>query len=407
MDKRNLLLSEIQRRNGILQLIPCWVHRTLLPPGKRLKLDPRDLYHAGAEHGAVCERWLASTGMADNGALTLENEGLSFVALQDGESRITLKEAIEIAGDEILGADVMRDYGCLQAFAKFYDFQAPIPFHVHLMEAEAQKVGAHSKPEAYFFPPELNAIDYHSAYTFFGLLPGTTKESLEEALCNWEYIDENHITEFSMAYKLKLGTGWNIPAGILHAPGSFVTYEPQRVSDTSAFWESMVHDKYMEKELLTKFYPEAQKTDFRHIVDSIDWDANLDPEFKKNHYHEPIPVLPEAEMAEKGYHEDWIVYGSDQFSGKRLTVLPGCEVMIRDAAAYGLIMMQGFGTINGVNIETPAMIGYNDLTADEMYVCRSAAEKGVVIRNFSKTQPLVMMKHFGPGNPEAEKFLGR
>ena len=149
MDKRNLLLSEIERRNGVLQLIPCWVHRTLLPPGKRLKLDPRDLYHAGAERGAVCERWLASTGMADNGALTLENEGLSFVALQDGASRITLKEAIELAGDDILGADVMQQYGCLQAFAKFYDFQAPIPFHVHLMEEEAQKVGAHSKPEAY------------------------------------------------------------------------------------------------------------------------------------------------------------------------------------------------------------------------------------------------------------------
>lgn len=405
MNKRNLLLSEIQRRNGVLQLYPCWVHRTLLPPGKRLKLDPRDLYHAGAEHGAVCERWLASTGMADNGALTLENEGLSFVALQDGESRITLKEAIELAGDEILGADVMQQYGCLQAFAKFYDFQAPIPFHVHLMEEEALKVGAHSKPEAYFFPPELNSIDYHNAYTFFGLLPGTTKESLEQALSNWEYIDENHITEFSVAYKLKLGTGWNIPAGILHAPGSFVTYEPQRVSDTSAFWESMVHDKYMEKDLLTKFYPEKQKSDYRHIVDSIDWKANLDPEFKKNHYHEPIPVMPVGEMEAQGYREDWIVYGSDQFSGKRLTVLPGCEVVIRDSAAYGLIMMQGYGTINGVNIETPAMIGYNDLTADEMYVCRSAAEEGVRICNFSKTQPLVMMKHFGPGNPDAEKFL--
>lgn len=70
-------------------------------------------------------------------------------------------------------------------------------------------------------------------------------------------------------------------------------------------------------------------------------------------------------------------------------------------------MMQGYGTINSVNIETPAMIGYNDLTADEMYVCRSAAEEGVRISNFSKTQPLVMMKHFGPGNPDAEKFLGK
>lgn len=405
MNMQELLLAEISRRNGILQLYPCWVHRTLLPPGKRLKLDPKDLYHAGAQHGAVCERWLSSTGMADNGELTLENEGLSFVALQDGAYRITLKDAIDLMGDEILGADVMEKFGCLQAFAKFYDFQAPIPFHVHLMEPEAQKVGAHSKPEAYFFPVELNAIDYHNAYTYFGLLPGTTREDLIEALSNWEHIDLNHITEFSTAYKLKLGTGWNIPAGILHAPGSFVTYEPQRVSDTSAFWESMVHDKYMEKELLTKFYVAEKKNDIPYIVDSIDWAANLDPEFKKNHYHEPIPVRPLNEMRDEGYEEYWVVYGSQDFSGKRLIVLPGQEAVVRDAAAYGLIMMQGYGTINGMNLETPAIIGYEDLTADEMYVTRKAAEAGVVIRNFSKTQPLVMMKHFGPENPDAAQFL--
>ena len=405
MDKKKLLQEEIQRRNGILQLIPCWVHRTLLPPGKRLKLDPNDLYHAGADHGGVCERWLASTGMADNGALTLENEGLSFVALCDGAHRVTLKEAIELLGEEILGKEVMDKYGCLQAFAKFYDFTAPIPFHVHLMEEEAQKVGAHSKPEAYYFPRELNAIDYHSAYTYFGLLPGTTREDLVEALRNWGKWGDNRITEYSMAYKLKLGTGWNIPAGILHAPGSFVTYEPQRVSDTSSFWESMVHDKYMEHDMLTKFYVEEKQEDLSYIADSIDWEANLDPEFKKNHYHEPIPVRDLEEMRKEGYEERWVVYGSADFSAKELVVLPGQTVTIRDSAAYGLIMMQGYGLMNGMNIETPAMIGYEDLTADEMYVCANAAKNGVVIQNFSKTNPIVMLKHFGPGNPDAAQFL--
>lgn len=405
MDIRNKLKEEIIRRNGVLQLKPSWVHRTLLPPGKRLKLNPDHLYHAGADHGGVCERWLASTGMADNGVLTLDNEGLSFVVLNDGEEFVTLKEAIEVLGDEILGADIMEEYGCLQAFAKFYDFQAPIPFHVHLLEEDAQKVGAHSKPEAYYFPRELNANDYHSAYTYFGLLPGTTKEDLVNAFKNWGRWGDNGITEHSTAYKLKLGTGWNIPAGILHAPGSFVTYEPQRVSDTSSFWQSMVHDKYMEMDMLTKFYSEDKKQDYEYIADSVDWEANLDPEFKKNHYHEPLPVDDVETMHAKGYEEKWVVYGSADFSAKELTVFPGATVEIKDAAAYGLIMMQGYGTMNGNNIETPAMIGYEDITADEMYVCRATAEKGVVITNFSKTSPLVMLKHFGPANPDAAKFL--
>lgn len=405
MNIRDKILEEIKRSNGVLNLKPCWVHRTLLPPGKRLKLNPDDLYRAGAEHGGVCERWLSSTGMADNGELTLKNEGLSFVVLNGGEELITLKDAIDAAGDTILGKEIMDKYGCLQSFAKFYDFQAPIPFHVHLLEQDAQKVGAHSKPEAYFFPYQLNAIDYHSAYTYFGLLPGTSKEDIVDCISHWGRYGDNGIVEHSAAFKLKLGTGWNIPAGILHAPGSFVTYEPQRVSDTSSFWQSMVHDKFMERELMTKFYTDDKKDDYSYIADSIDWEANLDPDFKKNHYHEPVPVMPLEIMENEGYREEWVVYGSADFSAKQLTVFPGQTVTIKDAAAYGLIMMEGYGTMNGVEIETPAMIGYDDITADEMYVCFDAAKKGVTIQNFSKKSPLVMLKHFGPANPDAEQFL--
>lgn len=405
MNMREKIAEEIRRRGGILQLKPCWVHRTLLPPGKRLKLDPKDLYHAGAAYGGVCERWLSSTGMADNGALTLENEGLSFLVLRNQEEPVTLKAAIEAAGEMILGEKVMHTYGCLQAFAKFYDFQAPIPFHVHLLEQDAQKVGAHSKPEAYYFPKELNAIDYHSAYTYFGLLPGVTREEIVSCLEDWGRHGDNGIVELSRAYKLKLETGWDIPAGILHAPGSFVTYEPQRVSDTSSFWQSMVHDKYMEQDMLTKFYPQDRTQDYEYIPDSIDWEANLDPEFKKHHYREPVPVKDVEEMLENGYEEQWIVYGSEDFSAKKLTVLPGRTVKIKDAAAYGLIMMQGYGTMNEMPVETPVMIGYEEITADEMYVCCDAAAEGVEIRNLSETSPMVMLKHFGPGNPEAAKYV--
>lgn len=214
-------------------------------------------------------------------------------------------------------------YGRLQAFAKFYDFQVPIPFHVHLLEEDAQKVGAHSKPEAYYFPKELNAIGYHSAYTYFGLLPGVTREDIVSCLKDGGRHGDNGIVELSKAYKLKLETGWNIPAGILHAPGSFVTYEPQRVSDTASFWQLMVHDKYMEQEMLTKFYPRYLKQDYEYIADSIDWEANLDPEFKKNHYHEPVPAGDVEEMSRNGYEEQWIVYGSEDFSARSLRYCRG------------------------------------------------------------------------------------
>jgi hypothetical protein len=143
----------------------------------------------------------------------------------------------------------------------------------------------------------------------------------------------------------------------------------------------------------------------RYIVDSLDWEANMDPNFKSNHYHEPIEVSPHAETIKEGYTENWIVYGADDFSAKEFTVLPGRTVTIKDNAAYGLIMMDGYGSINGSIIETPAIIRYDEKTSDEKFVTVEAAKNGVTVTNASVNIPLVMLKHFGPDNPDAAKFV--
>jgi hypothetical protein len=41
------------------------------------------------------------------------------------------------------------------------------------------------------------------------------------------------------------------------------------------------------------------------------------------------------------------------------------------------------------------------MTSDELFVSRDAAGNGVKIVNQSATENLVMLKHFGPGNPQA------
>ena len=86
-------------------------------------------------------------------------------------------------------------------------------------------------------------------------------------------------------------------------------------------------------------------------------------------------------------------------------MFPGRTVKITDAQAYGFIMMQGYGTINKAKIETPNMIRFGDLTSDEMFVTESAAKKGVVISNNSDYENIVMLKHFGPDNPEAAHLV--
>jgi hypothetical protein len=46
------------------------------------------------------------------------------------------------------------------------------------------------------------------------------------------------------------------------------------------------------------------------------------------------------------------------------------------------------------------MIRYGQMTEDELFVSAAAAEAGVRIENLSSSDPLVILKHFGPGNPD-------
>ena len=86
-------------------------------------------------------------------------------------------------------------------------------------------------------------------------------------------------------------------------------------------------------------------------------------------------------------------------------MLPGRSVTIKDAAAYGLIVTQGVGSIGKFEVETPTLIRFGQMTKDELFVSASAATQGVVVTNKSDKENLVMLKHFGPGNPDAAGLI--
>jgi len=401
--KRAIVERAMDQGNGILRMAPNWVPRTFCVPGRRLKLDPADYYALGSERGGIDERWFSSTTFADNGPGTPEDEGLSYIVFEDGGAieSVTFVEAVAELGSEMIGSRLWDKYGGWPVYAKFFDNKGPLPFHIHQREEHAALVGKKSKPEAYYFPPQMNNYGADFPYTFFGFQPGVTQEQLLECLRNFRKGD-NRITDLSAAYRLKPGTGWDIPAGILHAPGTFCTYEPQWASDIFSMFQSVTGDTVIEEALLWKSSPEEKIGDYEWLLELVDWEANADPNFVANHFMEPVPVRPAAEMEEEGYFEKWICYRSPSFSAKELTVFPGQTVTIKDAAAYGLILVQGHGALGTWDIETPTMIGFGQLTYDEFFVTETAAREGVVISNPSKSEPIVMLKNFGPGNPEME-----
>jgi hypothetical protein len=275
----------------------------------------------------------------------------------------------------------------------------PLPHHVHHNDEEAKKIGQLGKPEAYYFPPQLNNHGGDYPYTFFGIAPGTTKEQIRECLVNFTKGD-NKITNFSSAYRLEPGTGWDVPPGLLHAPGSMCTYEPQKASDVFAMYQSLVNEAIIDEELLWNGTPKERIGDFDQLLEVLDWELNVDPNMMENRFMQPRPVRSLDEMQAEGYVENWVCYKSDAFSAKELTVLPGASVTIKDSAAYGMIMMQGHGKMGVWDVETPALIRYGQLTNDEFFVSESAAKDGVTIVNHSTTDPIVMLKHFGPENPD-------
>jgi len=221
---------------------------------------------------------------------------------------------------------------------------------------------------------------------------------------NWNKGD-NGILNHSRAYRLQPGTGWQVNAGILHAPGSLVTYEPQVRSDVFAMFQSEVEGRIVDWSLLTKDVLAEHHRDLDYLVSMLDWEGNVNPEFAKTNQVSPKPVRAAEEMAEAGYRENWITYGTCHYSAKELTVLPKRTVTIRDRAAYGLIFTQGYGMFGKHAVSTPAMIRFGQMTQDELFVTVEAAKEGVRIQNLSETDPLVLLKHFGPGNPDAEPLV--
>jgi hypothetical protein len=399
---KGLIEGALADGDGLLRLAPCWVPRSFLQPGQRLKLHPDDLYAYGLNRGGIDERWFASTTPAANENRT-PDEGLSYVIV--GGQRCTLAAAVAECGADLIGSKLWNKYGKWPVYSKFFDNMGPIPHHMHQSQKQARLVGQEGKPESYYFPPQHNNVGNNFPYTFFGLEPGTTKAQVRNCLERWNQGD-NGILDYSRAYRLKTGTGWLVGPGILHAPGSYCTYEPQWGSDVFGMYQSLVEGREVPWSLLVKDMPKSRHHDLDFIVNQLDWPANVDPNFKDHHYLEPVP---EADTRKAGYVDRWIVYGRingrQYFTAKELTVEPGVTCTIKDRGAYGLITVQGRGRMNRLTLDCPKLIRFGELTEDEVFCAAGAAAAGVTFENTSEVEPLVVLRYFGPEvNPDAPEL---
>ncbi|OGU74249.1 MAG: hypothetical protein A2V93_08115 [Ignavibacteria bacterium RBG_16_34_14] len=387
---KSFVIREIEKSNGILRLKPAWVARDFLPPGKRLGL-PEEQYNLG-ERGGICERWIGSTTKADN-KFGVPNEGLSFLNI-NSEFEITLKNAVDVVPELILGENYSKTHRGLNRLAKIFDYEFRLPYHIHQMQHHAQLVGRNSKDEAYYFPEGLEMGK--EADTFFGVHPFITNEKKYELLLKpmLEWKDDS-ILQYARAFKLMPDDGFHIPSGVLHAPGSALTIELQEDSDVFTMMQAKVGGKIINKDLLFKDVrkEDREKHGERIILEMIDWETSGDPYFYENR-HTP-PILIEETKTNSG-EEYWIFYNTNKFSGKKLIVHPNGKFISTDKGVYNILVWKGKGKFAGIDIEAGG-----NFDKDELLICYDAAVNPLIIENTGK-EDLHIIKFFGPDiNPDA------
>jgi len=394
--KRQQILDTLERGQGIYRLAPVFVPRRFAQAGKRLRLHPDDYYALGTKRGSIKERWFSSVIPAMNGPLAPPDEGLSYVAVNDdGSEKFTLRDAVAELGATIIGNELFNKYGTWPMYSKFFDYETPLFHHLHLNDAAAALVGRMGKPEAYYFPPQLNNHPGLFPVTYFGYDPDVTIDEVRDRLLKFEQGD-NRITELSRAYRIELGTGWYTPPGVVHAPGSYLTYEPQWNSDVNSVHENIVWGEVYPYEFLVENCPQDRQRNIDYILSLMDWDKNIDPHYRKHYFRPPVV----CGHSDDQHIEKWITYGNDYFGAKELTILPGQTVKVRDPVAYGTILIQGHGTFGVHDAEAAVMLRYGQMSGDEFFVSEDAARVGVTITNHSKWEPMVFLKHFGPNYPD-------
>ena len=380
--KRNLVETALGKGNGILRLEPAWVARDFLPPGFRLGL-PEAAYNVG-ERGFISERWIGSTTKADN-RIGPPDEGLSYLGIE-GE-RITLREAVDVAGAAIMGDAYASTHRGLGRLAKIYDFSSRICYHLHQRKEDAAKVGHNSKEEAYYFPEGVDLGPHPE--TFFGVHPYIVEQGKQDLLLPYlvEWKDDL-ILRHSRAYLLVPGEGFHLPAGGLHAPGTALTIELQEDSDVFAMLQALTGGKIISKELLYKDVTKEDRARLgeRAVLNQVDWELSGDPYFYENHHTSPQLI---AETQQPGGAEYWIYYNTTTFSGKKLVVKPGGRFQSVDRGVYNILVWRGCGRFDGHEIKA------GDFSLEELLVSHARATTPIWVENTGK-EDLEIIKFFGP-----------
>jgi len=404
---QELVEKEFERTGGIFRLAPTWVGRPgIIVPGRRIKLE--DIYMNQVV--AVNERWLASVTFANNGmynSVCPADHGLSYVIID--HYKLLLKDLLEEYSYQLLGQRKNWD-----VLAKFFDNNGRIPSHLHPCQQHV-KPGLVGKPESYHFPRELNINPNNDPRTTIGIDPSISDAEILDHLRIYKK-GNNRLTDLGCIYNIIPGTGYYMPPCTLHGPGSLVTYELQVASDVSCIPESRVNDQVMpvdmvDRDLPVNFEQDGDDVVYQYILSMIRCpNSGNTLSFRKEYFRPPVLVL-----SNNNGFQDYVIYRTgkasepinpDLYSAKHTLVFSGKSFEIHEKAAFGIIVLGGFGFIQvpgkeAVPLENVGFFPFRStLGGDEVFISYEAASH--LIFKTQSLEDLSVYQHFASqSNPEA------
>jgi hypothetical protein len=367
--------------DGLLPLEPALVARSWMSPGRRLGLSDEG-YDAG-ERGWICERWLASTTPANN-EVTVDGEGVSRVAVSNGPS-VRLDELMTAGPEYLVGADYASRHDGLGRLAKVFDYSERVPFHIHPPTEQAALAGHRSKDEAYYFLPNTDLGLHPEA--FFGVHPSLPTEEVGSKivshLARWKGSD---ILGLSRGFLQIPEAGFFVPSGLLHAPGTALTFELQEDSDAMAMLQAECGEHTLSKSLLLKDISPDRVAELGDaaVLEWIDWDLNQTADIFASFHIEPQKL-----HASNGTEVCWIVWGSRKFAAKRLRLSAGASHRLVEEGAFGAFIWSGRGEFGGRSVVGGAPGN------DEFLVTAERAAAGVDVAN-TGSEMMEVLLFFGP-----------
>ena len=390
-----LLSRALDAGEGLLRLTPTWVPRSFLASRQADQAAPRRLVRLRRpprRHRRALVR------QHDRGGQRRPRAGRrAELRAVRRRSSFMLRDAVAEAGARLIGKAMFDKYKRWPVYSKFFDNMGPIPHHMHQSFEARQARRPGRQARELLLPAAATTTSTTTSPTrSWAWSRARPRTSVRKCLENWNKGD-NGILDLSQAYRLKRGTGWLIPPGVLHAPGSLCTYEPQWGSDVFGMFQSLVEGREVPWSLLVKDMPKEKHQgprlhrrparlgeERRHALQGAQLPgADRRPRAQRQRLHRSLDRLRHGRRRAALQRQ-----GTDARARR--------EVHAQDPGASGWITVQGKGRIGKLDI---ADAGDDPLRRSRPRTKSSSRTKrpraGVEIEN-TGSEPLVGLRYFGP-----------